>query len=382
MSGGVIERTQTPEVLIPEARSRQRRRQQWITAVIIAAALVTAIGLWMSRSSTPSSHRIVHGASPRRPPPPSSPASPVLNRPVALAIAPNGELLIVNQGTNQVLRRLPDGNLQVVAGTGVAGYSGDGGPAVQAELNMPNGIAVAPDGTIYIADTFNNRIRAISPSGIISTVAGTGTPHGVHPGVGPFGGPATEATMTDPISVALGPDGLYLATGGGTGIQVVSPNGVLLNVPLSGVDTGGSAPTFGPNALAVDGAGNIYAADFSSKALFEFSPSGTILHTWKDVYVTEAGLATASDDSILVADYGGFSVDRISNGQLTHLATFSLDSVPGVVGAFRPSGVTITSGGTLYVDTDGANGGTNTPAIGTLRGNGQLQVIASGPNVS
>lgn len=112
-------------------------------------------------------------------------------------MAPNGDLLIANQGRNQILRRPPNGTLQVVAGTGAAGFSGDGGPAVKAKLDTPNGMAVAPDGTIYVADTDNNRVRAISPSGMISTVAGNGT--GLSPGAG-----------SD--QVAVGPSGCLQST--------------------------------------------------------------------------------------------------------------------------------------------------------------------------
>jgi streptogramin lyase len=296
-------------------------------------------------------------------------------------VAPDGDLLIVNQGTNQILRRLPDGTLQVVAGTGEAGYSGDGGPAVQAELDRPNGIAVAPDGTMYVADTFNNRVRAISPSGIISTVAGNGQPGGAQSGAGASGGSATGATLADPQSVAVGPQGqLYIADS--AGIQVVS-DGTLTTLNPSGLGALGIGPAAGltADAITVDQAGDLYVGDFSPKMLIELSPTGSVLHGWGAYVAPGGGLATAPDGSVLVADFG-FTVDRVSNGQLAHIATFSLDSVPGVTGSFRPSGVAVTPGGTIYVDTDGANGGTDTPVLGVLDAQGQLQVLASGPTTT
>lgn len=155
----------------------------------------------------------------------------------------------------------------------------------------------------------------------------------------------------------------------------------MTNLALSGVKNGqGNSPgTFGPNAIALDSVGNIYAADFSSKTLDEFSPTGNLLHSWPNTYVTQAGLTAAPDGTVLVADYGRFGVDRITDGVLKPTATFTLNAVPGIVGVFRPSGVTVTSTGTIFVDTDGANGGTNTPALGSLGRSGQFQILATGP---
>src|SRR3954465_3082667 len=82
------------------------------------------------------------------------------------------------------------------AGTGAKGFSGDGGPATKAELNGPTGVAVAPDGSLFICDTANQRIRKVSPSGIISTFAGTG-----QPGWSGDGGPATAAKLNEPYEV-------------------------------------------------------------------------------------------------------------------------------------------------------------------------------------
>ena len=312
--------------------------------------------------------------------------APVLDRPETLAVAPDGDLLIANQGTNQILRRLPNGALKVVAGTGTAGFSGDGGPAVKAELDTPNGMAVAPNGTIYVADTDNNRVRAIYPSGTMSTVAGDGT--GLSPGggsdqiaVGPFGVGATSARITDPLSVAVGSQGqLYIADS--AGIQVVLPNGMLTSLSVTGLSILGiGAPgLLMATAITVDHSGDLYVADFAPKMLIELSPMGAVLHSW-GAYVAEGGLATAPDGSIFVADYG-FTVDQISNGGLIHVTAFTDNSIPEITGTFRPSGVTVNQSGVIYVDTDGANGGTNTPALGTLSGQGQLQVVATGTNTN
>src|SRR5262249_8225165 len=99
-----------------------------------------------------------------------------LERPSGLAVGPAGQLYLADDGLNEILQALPGGRFAVIAGTGTAGFSGDGGPAASAVLNDPGGMTVARSGTLYFADTGNNRIRAVSPSGIITTIAGTGRP--------------------------------------------------------------------------------------------------------------------------------------------------------------------------------------------------------------
>jgi YD repeat-containing protein len=102
----------------------------------------------------------------------------------------------------------PDGIITTVAGTGSLGFAGDGGPATQAQLSTPRGVTVGSDGSLYIADTHNNfRIRRVGPDGIITTVAGTGSL-----GFAGDGGPATQARLNEPQGVAVGSDGsLYIA---------------------------------------------------------------------------------------------------------------------------------------------------------------------------
>jgi DNA-binding beta-propeller fold protein YncE len=95
----------------------------------------------------------------------------------------------------------------VIAGTGTCGFSGDGGPAKSAELNDPNGIVFDADGNLYFADATNHRIRRIDKSGIITTVAGTGIA-----GYLGDGGPATKAQLTYPLGLGITSDGLiYIA---------------------------------------------------------------------------------------------------------------------------------------------------------------------------
>ena len=110
------------------------------------------------------------------------------------------------------MARLPDGSFKLVAGTGRAGYSGDGGPAFRARLSQPEGLAVASDGTLYIADFGNNRVREVLPDGTIETIAGAGgrAPETI-PIDGLPGGPALKVHMWSPSAIAIGRRALYIA---------------------------------------------------------------------------------------------------------------------------------------------------------------------------
>ncbi|MEK6675021.1 MAG: NHL repeat-containing protein, partial [Planctomycetota bacterium] len=135
-----------------------------------------------------------------------------LNSPKGQSAQPAGRIdldstdrIYIADTGNHVIRRIErDGTINTLAGNAIlgAGYSGDGGPATAAQLNTPSDIEVAPDGSIYIADTSNNVIRKVSPDGIITTVAGTG-----ELGYGGDGGPADEAKLNRPYGVALSPQG-------------------------------------------------------------------------------------------------------------------------------------------------------------------------------
>jgi outer membrane protein assembly factor BamB len=279
---------------------------------------------------------------------------------------------VTNAGTDQILRRTPNGALSVVAGSGRVGYAGDGGPANRAELNDPGGLAVAADGTIYIADTGNNRIRAISRDGIITTIAGDG-----RVGSSGVGGAATHADVSGPTAVAIGASGgLYIADQ--AGIQFVTSRGTLATLVRGGagaIRTIVAAHTyFLPTALAFDRRGDLFASDESPKLLVEFSPAGRVRKSW-NLYVAPGGLSATSSGGVLVADYG-FAIDRVVNGQVRTVVRFRLNSLAGLAGAFRPSGVASTTRGTVFASTDGVSGGTDRPALAEITPRGRARLVA------
>ena len=130
-----------------------------------------------------------------------------LDRYLGLAIDKVGNLYLAESGNAHVRMIAPDGKIKTIAGSDTARQLGDGGPATAAQLSAPEGVAVDGAGNVYIADSSANRIRKVSPAGIITTVAGTGSA-----GYSGDGGPATAALLHAPISVAVDATGtIYIA---------------------------------------------------------------------------------------------------------------------------------------------------------------------------
>jgi len=196
-----------------------------------------------------------------------------------VAVDAAGNVYACDARRGLVVKISPSGILTVVAGNGVGGFSGDGGPATSASLYSPNGVAVDTSGDLYVADSGNNRVRKVSLSGIISTVAGSGAQ-----GVSGDGGPATSASLYSSFGVAVDAAGnLYIADTYNNRIQKVSASGTITTVGGSGRQgfsgDGGpatSAQLNNPVGVAVDARGNLYIADGWNHRIRRVSPSGII----------------------------------------------------------------------------------------------------------
>ncbi len=140
---------------------------------------------------------------------------PQLDAPRGLWMGKDGNLYIADSGNNSVRKLTPEGVLTTMAGVGTGGFSGDGGPAAGAQLSQPSGVAVDPLGNIWIADTGNNRVRVVLPSGVISTVAGTG-----QAGFGGDGNSSDMAQLHAPSALATDPGGaIWIADTGNNRIR-------------------------------------------------------------------------------------------------------------------------------------------------------------------
>jgi sugar lactone lactonase YvrE len=196
-----------------------------------------------------------------------------LDLPSSVAVGPDGALFVADQGNRRVRRVGPDGRITTVAGTGDPGFGGDGGPATQAQLDSPAGqsaspsgkLAVGGDGVLYLADSGNHRVRRVGPDGLVTTVAGTG-----EAAFGGDGGPATQAALSRPTDVALAPDGsLYVADTDNSCIRRIGPDAVITTA--AGVcgqagDEGDGGPATSarlqrPFGIHVDPEGRLFIAD-------------------------------------------------------------------------------------------------------------------------
>lgn len=202
-----------------------------------------------------------------------------MRAPWGLALASDGTLFVADVTDHRVRRIGRDGRITTIAGTGMSGFAGDGGPATAATLQRPSGVAVSAAGEIYVADTGNHRVRRIARDGTIATVAGTGQPGG-----GGDGGPATNAGLRSPWAVAVNAAGdVYVADTGNHRVRRVGRDGTIATVAGTGQPgfsgdggPGAAARLEAPYALAVDPSGALYIADAGNARVRRVTTGGII----------------------------------------------------------------------------------------------------------
>lgn len=209
------------------------------------------------------------------------PVDTKLSEPFGVDFDQANSMYIIEYGAHRLIK-VTDGKAQGIAGTGRKGFGGDGGPATQAQLNSPHSIAVAPNGNIFIADSFNSRVRKIDPkSGIISTFAGTG-----NRGFGGDGEPADKADFGNIYCVAFDANfqHMYLADLDNRRIRAIDMKSGIVStvagngkkgVPKDGEDAK-DQPLVDPRAVAADGKGNVWVLERSGHALRVVDASGKI----------------------------------------------------------------------------------------------------------
>jgi trimeric autotransporter adhesin len=252
-----------------------------------------------------------------------------LKAPGGLAVDDAGNLYIADTGNHSVRVITPDGNITTIAGTGSAGYAGDGGPAANAALNGPQGLAADHYGDLYIADTNNSVVRKISPAGIITTYAGNGTA-----GYSYDGFFAREAQLNLPAGLAVSSGNLYIADSANNRVRLVTAARLITTLAGNGTagydgddGAGGQAedaelnlPTF----LASDTLGtNIYISDSNNGLIRQVLPD-TIITTaagGSKTMGTPAGLALDSSGNLFIADSANSRILKLSpSGALSTVA--------------------------------------------------------------
>ncbi len=312
-----------------------------------------------------------------------------------LAVGPDGAVYVTDRA-NQRIRKIDLGGLvTTVAGTGNAGFSGDGGPATQADLNNPEGIALDVNGNLYVADWMNNRVRRVDANGTITTFAGTGKR-----GFSGDGGRAIQATFADPRGVAIANDGfVYIADSGNNRIRRVGPDGVVNTIAGSDwqfgfAGDGGLATKArfaGACALAVDAQGYLYIADTGNNRIRQISPVGT--GTGRQGPLASLSVTTLAFENAIVGTSSQrvFDITNVGTETLTiekitvagsHAAEFSVAPAAAAVAPSERQAVTVTfaptsvGAKTAYVAvTHNAPG---SPGLIPLTGKGKLpNVVAS-----
>ena len=261
-----------------------------------------------------------------------------IDGPGDIAIGPDGSVFIVEHGSRRVRRVGPDGIITTVAGNGTSGSVaplGDGGPATAAKVARPRAVAVAPDGTLFIADGFY-RIRRVGTDGIITSIVGNAA---VGQGFSGDGGPASEAQIDDPFGLDVGPDGsLYIADTGNRRIRRISPDGIITTVAGKGfvVDALGDGEqatesTIGVHGIEVQPDGSIFFTSPEWQSVRYIGPDG-VLTTIAGVgeFGAQPGfggdggparaaklsipfdIAMAPDGSLFIADNQNFRVRRLA----------------------------------------------------------------------
>ena len=348
--------------MIQDARARQRRHRRIGWA--LAAAAVAAGALIAGLTGGGGAGRHANGQPSNSPSsPPAAGSTVVPKQPIALAVGPNGELYVADAGREQILRRLPNGRFVVAAGTGIPGYTGDGGRATRAELNEPDSLTVAANGAVYFVQAgrtktnsglMNSVVREVEPNGMISTVVGQDPNCAVVP-ASSLSVPASSAELSG-ASLTIGSSGsLDLAT-------TVCPNvlhlggflrltssGELVQTPAdsipetSGYCSGGIA---GPGFVAfgcVSGAGR-------GPRLMILRSNGSI-ENYPDIGSQPNDMSASN--GVVVAIHNGAVVRVGANGLETIATPRQLAKlVSGAALHMGDNGIAIDRHGNVYVDQD------------------------------
>uniref|UniRef100_UPI00366FC3E3 hypothetical protein n=1 Tax=Aciditerrimonas ferrireducens TaxID=667306 RepID=UPI00366FC3E3 len=267
---------------------------------------------------------------------------------------------MADPATNQVWALAPGGSPRLVAGTGTAGFSGMGGPALDAALDRPEGLAKIGS-MLYIADSGANRVLAVHASGIITVVAGDGA---TASGMAPAGGPALSTAIGPNLSgVAPGPQGSLLIA---TANEILKLQGTSLSVVVAGTSISGVDPHFpdaaqcDPSGVALSGGGNLYFVCANVDGLFERQANGTLSYLGQFRSHGVALLGATPSGSVISATGG---VVSIAHGAMTVVETFPATLAD--VGPFQAEYVAEAPTGTFAADQSGGDG-IGQPAIVTF----------------
>ncbi len=293
-----------------------------------------------------------------------------LNAPKGVAADGAGNVYVADSSNHRIRKVTPEGDVSTLAGSGVAGFLNGSGS--EAKFSSPAGVAVDAAGNVYVADCGNHRIRKITSAGTVSTLAGSGAS-------GSDDGAGSAAAFCSPSGVAVdGAGNVYVADTGNHRIRAVTPAGFVTTLAGSGVSgfadgPGASARFSGPSGVAVDGAGNVYVGDSDNHRIRKVTPAGAVTTLagtnspgFADGSGTEArlynpsGVAVDGAGNVVVADSGNSRIRTVTPaGAVTTLAGSGVSGFADGSGASTrfsaPSGVAADGAGNVYVGDSGNN---------------------------
>ncbi len=283
-------------------------------------------------------------------------ASAMFARPEGVAVALDGTLWVTETLRGKIRRVSPDGKVETIEPS--------------EDLNSPHRLAVDPDGSVYVTDAGNHRVVRLFPDGRVEAIAGTGDS-------GLVDGPGSSAQFNFPIGIARAPDGtIYVADSGNSAIRKIDTDGVVTTLAGGGErgyrdGSSADAQFNGLNEVALDAAGNIYATDSGNSRLRKVAPDGTVItvagysgHGFKNGKGSGArfdgisGITVGADGNIYVTEFVNHRIRQITPGGT--VTTLAGGGEAGLVdGAARsarfrqPTGITVGPGGVLYVADSG-----------------------------
>ena len=272
----------------------------------------------------------------------------------------SGNVYIADTVNDRIRKVDSSGTISTFAGTGTAGFGGDGGSATSSLLNNPRGVAVDGSGNVYIADAYNNRIRKVDSSGTISTFAGTGAY-----GFGGDGGSATSSLLNNLRGVAVdGSGNVYIADELNHRIRKVDPSGIISTIL--------AAPAIHePRGVAVDGQGNVYIAEFSGvrkidvaandvstlaviEDSFGFGPDG--VPATSSLLARPVGMAVDGSGNVYIVENSAHRIRKVdSSGIISTFAGTGTYGFGGDGGAatssllYTPEDVAVDGSGNVYI---------------------------------
>jgi len=288
--------------------------------------------------------------------------SSLLNTPGSVVLDAGGNVIFADTNNHRVRKISTNGTIATIVGTGAPGNSGDSGPALTARMISPQGLALDAAGDLYISDYAANVVRMVSPTGIITTVAGNGLP-----GNTGNGGKATSASLDGPYALALDSAGnLYIAEDLNNAVRKVTPGGTITAFTTS--------PVGNPEGLAFDSTGALYIAAWGDDKIYKASPTGALTvfaGNGNEGYSGDGGPATSAmlagpqgiafdaSGTLWICDSINNRIRNISGGSVPGATIQSvigsgysglspIGNVPSSVSVYLPVGVAVDAKGTVY----------------------------------